>query len=121
MIMNTLDFFLGRGVQVWTIKDGFQLRDDITSKVISFAFGLAAEIERQLISERTKTALARAKQEGVHVGRPKGRMSVDRKLKPFDSYIAEQRKLGRTKASLAAEFGVCWDTMDAELRRLGIA
>ena len=57
MIMNTLNFFQQKHVQVWTLKDNFRLADDITSKVISFAFGLAAEIERQLISQRTKTAL----------------------------------------------------------------
>ena len=119
MIMTTLNFFLEQGVQLWTIKDGFRLSDDITSKVVSFAFGLAAEIERQLISQRTKAALQRAQREGIHVGRPKGRTSRQHKLTPFDSYIIEQRKLGRSKRSLAAELGVDWVTLNSELQRLG--
>jgi DNA invertase Pin-like site-specific DNA recombinase len=47
---------------VWTIKDGYRLGDDISSKVLAFAFGLSAEIERKLISQRTKEALAGKKQ-----------------------------------------------------------
>lgn len=121
MIMNTLNFFLEQKVQLWTIKDNFRLSDDITSKVVSFAFGLAAEIERQLISQRTKTALQRARQSGIHIGRPKGRTSLQHKLTQFDSYIIEQRQLGRTKSSLAKELGVCRDTIAAELRRIGLA
>lgn len=46
------------GAKVWTIKDSYRLGDDIQSKVLAFAFGLSAEIERQLISQRTKEALA---------------------------------------------------------------
>ena len=90
MIMNTLNFFLQRGIHVWTIKENFRLSDDITSKVVSFAFGLAAEIERQLISQRTKAALERAKKSGIPVGRHRGRKSSHYKLSPFTSYIMEE-------------------------------
>ena len=118
MIMNTLNFFLEQKVQVWTIKDNYRLSDDITSKVISFAFGLAAEIERQLISQRTKVALERAKQEGVHVGRKKGQKSARYKLTPFEAYITEAIGNGRSKSSLAKELGVSWDTVNAHLKRM---
>ena len=58
MVMTLLDECLKKGVEVWTTKEGCQLGDNMNSKVMAFAFGLAAEIERNLISQRTKEALA---------------------------------------------------------------
>lgn len=72
MIMEILSICMSKECFVWTIKDGYRLGDDIQSKVLAFAFGLSAEIERNLISQRTKEALARLKAEGKHVGRIKG-------------------------------------------------
>lgn len=60
------------GKTVRTIKDGFELSDNINSKIIAFAFALAAEIERNLISQRTKEALALKRASGIRLGRPKG-------------------------------------------------
>jgi Site-specific recombinases, DNA invertase Pin homologs len=71
MIMDILNQCLKREVQVWTIKDNYRLGADISSKVLAFAFGISAEIERNLISQRTKEALARRRAEGVVLGRPK--------------------------------------------------
>ena len=64
MIMGIISTCMERRVNIWTIKDNYRLNDDIQSKVLAFAFGLAAEIERNLISQRTKEALARVKAEG---------------------------------------------------------
>ena len=80
MIMEILSICMSKECFVWTIKDGYRLGDDIQSKVLAFAFGLSAEIERNLISQRTKEALERKKSEGMILGRPKGKTSENSKL-----------------------------------------
>ena len=72
MIMEILNLCMQKECQVWTIKDGYRLGDDIQAKVLAFAFGLSAEIERTLLSQRTKEAMARLKAEGKKLGRPVG-------------------------------------------------
>ena len=89
MIMGILNECMNRDIQVWTIKDNYRLGSDINSKVLAFAFGLSAEIERNLISQRTKEALARKKAEGVILGRPKGRKSTKTKLTGQEKKIKE--------------------------------
>lgn len=89
MIMGILNECMNRDIQVWTIKDNYRLGSDISSKVLAFAFGLSAEIERNLISQRTKEALARKKAEGVILGRPKGRKSSKTKLTGQEKRIKE--------------------------------
>ena len=66
--MSILNNLMLNGVKIWTIKDNFRLGDDIQAKILAFAFGLLAEIERNLISQRTKEALARKKSEGFTLG-----------------------------------------------------
>ena len=61
MIMEILSYCMRRGCKVWTIKDGYRLGDDIQSKVLAFAFGLSAEIERNQISQRTRGAVAESR------------------------------------------------------------
>ena len=89
MIMGVLNECMNRDIQVWTIKDNYRLGSDINSKVLAFAFGLSAEIERNLISQRTKEALARKKAEGVVLGRPKGSKSAKTKLTGQEKQIKE--------------------------------
>ena len=79
-IMSILHYCMRNNIQVWTIKDNYRLGSDIQSKVLAFAFGLSAEIERNLISQRTKEALARVKADGKHLGRPPGFKTMKRKL-----------------------------------------
>lgn len=81
MIMEILNICMTKECKVWTIKDNYRLGEDIQSKVLAFAFGLSAEIERNLISQRTKEALAKRKAEGVILGRPKGRKTSPEKYK----------------------------------------
>ena len=117
MIMNVLQHFLEKNVSVWTIKDCYKLGDDIQSKVLAFAFGLSAEIERKLISERTKQGLQRAKEKGVRIGRVKGKKNSHYKLSKYDTYIKKQLLKGRSKLSLAKELGVTWKTLNTHLQR----
>lgn len=118
MIMNTLQYFLENDVKIWTIKDNYRLGDDIQSKVLAFAFGLSAEIERKLISERTKIGLERAKIEGKQIGRKKGQKSSIYKLSKYDDYIKREILLGRSKYSLAKELNVTWQTLNKHISRI---
>lgn len=72
MIMEILNICMNKNCKVWTIKDNYRLQDDIQSKVLAFAFGLSAEIERNLISQRTKEALQLRKAQGKILGRRAG-------------------------------------------------
>jgi DNA invertase Pin-like site-specific DNA recombinase len=80
MIMSVLNHLMINGVRIWTIKDNYRLGDSIQAKILAFAFGLSAEIERDLISQRTKEALARKRSEDITLGRPLGRKSERLKL-----------------------------------------
>ena len=82
MIMGILNECMNKDIQVWTIKDNYRLGSDINSKVLAFAFGLSAEIER-------KEALARKRAEGVILGRPKGKKSSKTKLTGQEQKIKE--------------------------------
>ena len=106
MIMEILNICMSRECKVWTIKDNYRLGDDIQSKVLAFAFGLSAEIERNLISQRTKEALARKRAEGVILGRPKGSRSRIVKLSGHEETIRTlvERKVPKTR--IAKIFGV---------------
>ncbi len=106
MIMEILNICMTKECKVWTIKDNYRLGEDIQSKVLAFAFGLSAEIERNLISQRTKEALARKKSEGVVLGRPKGRKASHLKLSGKESLIVELLKQGTSKSEIARKLNV---------------
>lgn len=114
MIMEILNLCLSKECRVWTIKDNYRLGDDIQSKVLAFAFGLSAEIERNLISQRTKEALARKKAEGKNIGRPKGRQSAPEKHKLYKeaAMIEQWLQDGASKREIARRCEVDRKTLD---------
>ena len=118
MIMSILNYCMENGIQVWTIKDNYRLGVDINSKVLAFAFGLSAEIERNLISQRTKEALARKKAEGIVLGRPKGRKSSHYKLSGKDNTIKKLLEENLPKTSIARILRVHRNTLDKYLKSM---
>jgi len=105
MIMSILSHCLAVGANIWTIKDNYRLGNDIQSKVLAFAFGLSAEIERNLIAQRTKEALARCKAEGKKLGRKPGK-SVNVKLSGHEEEILKMLKEGKNNVEIGRCFGV---------------
>lgn len=111
MIMNILSLCMEKGVIVRSIKDNFTLGDDLQSKVLAFAFGLSAEIEKSLISSRTKAALEERKAQGVVLGRPKGSRNSNNKLLPHQDVIHTLIEQDNTYSEVARLFHVDRSTM----------
>lgn len=117
MIMEILKQCMDRECRVWTVKDGYRLGDDIQSKVLAFAFGLSAEIERDLISQRTKEALARLKNNGVKLGRPAGAKNRKYRLDGQEKEILHLLEQGVSKREIARRCCVSPNTFYNWLKR----
>lgn len=117
MIMDILNYCMNKEIKIISIKDGFKLEDDISSKVLAFAFGLSAEIERKLISQRTKEALNRLKNKGIKLGRRKGSKNKHTKLEKYTNNILSAFNNGETKASLARKYKVHINTIYAFIEK----
>ncbi len=122
MIMEILNICMTKEAKVWTIKDNYRLGDDIQSKVLAFAFGLSAEIERNLISQRTKEALARLRAEGKTIGRSQGRRnnSLNKKCVLKHEYIISNLEQGVSIPTIAKKIKVARGTLYRYLAYTGI-
>lgn len=116
MILDVLQELLEKKVSVIAIKEGYELGDNIQSKVLAFAFGLSAEIERTLLSERTKQGLERARKAGKQIGRIPGQKPLHYKLTPYRHKIKRWLKDGKSKLAIARECGVTWCTLNRFIR-----
>ncbi len=111
MIMSVLNILMERGVIIYTVKEKYRLGEDLTSKVLAFAFSISAEIERTLISQRTTEALRRKKAEGVKLGRPLGRKNSHYKLSGCESKIKCMLQEGYPKTLISKQLNVSTSTL----------
>ena len=111
MIMSILNRLMEMNVSVYTVKEGYRLGDDLTSKVLAFAFSISAEIERELISQRTKEALLRKKAEGGVLGHPKGKRNSHVKLTGREDEIRKLLDFGYSKEQISKKLKVCPATL----------
>lgn len=109
-VMSILHHCMNIGCQVWTIKDNYRLGADIQSKVLAFAFGLSAEIERNLISQRTKNSLDKLRAEGKHLGRIKGSKNKTTKLSGKEEIIKKMLSQNIKKTKIAKILNVDYST-----------
>lgn len=120
MVMDILHLCMERGCYIYTVKDRFVLGDDIQSKVLAFAFGLSAEIERQMIRQRTKEGLKLRVKLGVLVGRPPGSSSGPHCDDETKKKIIEQWNWGVPLRRLAENFKIDRNTLDRWLDAWGL-
>ena len=110
-IMQLLSRLMEKHVTVICIKEGLEVGDTLNAKVLAFAFGLAVDIERNLIAARTREALARRRQEGQRLGRPPGRLSKQTKLTGRDAEIQMLLQKHVAVSAIARIMGVHRTTM----------
>ena len=119
-IMTILNLCLKKEAQVWTIKDNYRLGSDIQSKVLAFAFGLSSEIERNLISQRTKNSLDKLRAEGKHIGRIRGSKNKTSKLSGKEELIKKLLSQNIKKVKIAKMLNVDYTTLYKYLKEKAV-
>ena len=114
-VMGILNTCSQKGIKIYSIKDNFELSDSLNAKIIAFAFSLAAEIERNLISQRTREALAAKKQAGIKLGRPFGKSRERKRFDDREDYIRTRRNQGVSIGRLAQELKMHRNTLSRYL------
>lgn len=118
-VMRILESCLNKDCQVWTLKENYRLGNDIQSKVMAFAFGLSAEIERNLISQRTKASLESVRASGKRLGRPFSAQSKKLKLSRNTKKIKNWLDSGMTRYRIAKMMAVSPSTVNHFIHRMG--
>ena len=111
MLFRILETLLNKGVIVYSVKDGYALDNTIQAKILAFVFGMAAEIERDMISQRTKEALAVRRAKGIKLGRPRGSVNKQYKLDGKREQVMDMLARGSTKNQIARYFHVSLPTL----------
>ncbi len=111
-IMAIVCELLKKEVRLYSTKDRYSFDDTINSKVLCFAFGLVAEIERNLISLRTREALALRREQGIVLGRRKGSYTKLQQLIDDRVKIVRMMNCGKSIAAICREYDVARNTFD---------
>jgi DNA invertase Pin-like site-specific DNA recombinase len=117
--MEILSIATQKGINVYAVKGDWQLTNSIQSKIIAIAFSMASEIERDLISKRTREALQVKKQNGMKLGRPKG--VGKSKLDAYRVEIEALLKNGSTQKFIAKRYGTTEANLHHFLKQRGLA
>ena len=120
MVMQILNMCMLEEIHVWTVKENYKLGTDVSSAILAFAFSLAAQIERDLLSQRTKAGLARRKAEGIKLGRPVGSKNKKTKLSGKEDYIRELLMQGQSYSAIARIYHVDRTTLMRFVKSCGI-
>lgn len=116
-VLEILKFASERQVSVVIVKNGLTFDNSMQSKIIATVLGLAAEIERDFISMRTREALAKRKASGKQLGRPQGALARNYKLDEKRTEIERYQKLGINQSAIAKLVGVSRPTLRSWLGR----
>lgn len=116
-IMSILNLCMSKETMVLTVKERYELGNNINSQILAFAFGLSAQIERDLISQRTKEGLARRKAEGMRLGREKGSKNTRYKLDSKAIIIQRMLDEGKSKAAICRKVKCTYITLERYLIR----
>lgn len=120
MVISILEHCMKIGAKVLTVKDGYELGDNVQSKILAFAFGLVAELEREMISKRTKEALQRRKMNGQAIGRQKGAKNKQHVLDGKEDKIIALLNAGVTKTKIAKNLKISSGTLYDFIKKNGL-